>query len=126
MALPPEPLDSVLLDAKVVVLGEVKAILEEGPTPPQREGKKGERDLGNKAVWQRVSLAVEQALRGDIAVGATLELMKPEGAYVVAVGTKGAFLIGASEGGPAPILGRYGPDTWRADLVLEAFTRRSA
>jgi hypothetical protein len=123
MALPPEPLDTVLVDAKIVLIGVVAAVTQTGPTPPQREGKKGERDVGNKAPWQRVQLTVERALRGDVAVGATVEALKPEGAYVVDAGTRGAFLLGAPDDGAAPILGRYGPDTWREDVVTGAFAR---
>jgi len=121
MALPPEPIDTVLVDAKVVVVGFVDAILETGPELPQRQAKKGERDLGNKAPWQRVRLTVERTLRGE--AGKTVEAFKPEGAYIVATGTRGAFLLGAPEGGSAPILGRYGPDTWREDVVVAAFAR---
>jgi len=122
VALPPEPIESMLLDAKVVVVGEVDAVVETGPALPQREGKKGERDLQNQAPWQRVTIRVDRCLRGDVAVGASLSALKPAGAYVVDAGTKGSFLLGAEADGVAPILGRYGPDTWRLEVVERAFS----
>lgn len=121
MALPPEPIDSMLVDAKIVVTGVVDVVLETGPALPQREGKKGERDLQNQAPWQKVSLKVERCLRGDVAVGTSVVALKPPGAYVVDAGTTGPFLLGAPEDGVAPILGRYGPDTWRTEVVEAAF-----
>jgi len=125
MALPPEPLDSVLVDAKVVVFGEVVGVTATGPELPRREGKKGEKDLQNKAPWQTVTLRVDRVLRGDVVKGATLQVLKPEGAYEVAVGTHGPFLLGtADDSGVAPLLGRYGPDTWRSEVVEGAFQAR--
>lgn len=127
MALPPEPLATVIVDAVVVVIGSVVEIMDTGPQPPQREGKRGEKDLGNAAPWQDVVIRVERCLRGEvfgtkIDDALTLQARKPEGAYLVAVGTAGAFLIGADVDGVAPILGRYGPDTWRVDDVVRALT----
>jgi hypothetical protein len=122
MALPPEPLDTVLVDAKVVVFGEVVDVTATGPALPHREGKKGEKDLQNKAPWQAISLRVDRVLRGDVVKGATIAVLKPEGAYEVVVGTHGPFLLGsADDAGVAPVLGRYGPDTWRAEVVERAF-----
>lgn len=123
MAIPPEPLDSVLVDVKSALIGEVTEVIATGPELPAREGKKGEKDLGNKAPWQRVKLRVDTALRG-VDVGGVVEVLKPEGAYLVDVGTKGPFLLGAvGDDGVAPILGRYGPDTWRVEVVQTAFAR---
>lgn len=124
MALPPEPLATVKVDAVAVCIGEVTAVVATGPALPKREGKKGEKDLGNKEAWQEVVLRVDTALLG-LTAGQTLTVLKPEGAYLVDVGTKGAFLLAApAEVGGAPaILGRYGPDTWRADDVVATFTR---
>ena len=114
----------MLVDAKVVVTGVVDAVVETGPDLPQREGKKGERDLQNQAPWQKVTLKVERCLRGDVAVGTSLTVLKPAGAYVVDAGTAGPFLLGAAVDGEAPILGRYGPDTWRLEVVEAAFSVR--
>jgi len=123
MALPPEPLATVKVDAVAACVGEVTAVVATGPALPKREGKKGEKDLGNKEAWQEVVVRVDTALLG-LTVGQTLTVLKPEGAYVVDVGTKGPFLLGAPAevGGPPVILGRYGPDTWRAEDVVRAYT----
>ena len=124
MALPPEPIDTVLVDTRVVVVGEVTGVVATGPELPHREGKKGEKDLGNKAPWQRVTLRIDTVLRGELKPGSTLDVLKPEGAYLVDAGTKGPFLLGAAGAdGVAPILGRYGPDTWRLEVVQQTFAR---
>jgi hypothetical protein len=127
MAIPPEPLQSVLFDARAVVVGEVVAVLGTGPTPEKRtDVKKGMTDVGNKAPWQKVTLRVDDVLqpgRDGVTVrkGATLDVLKPEGAYVVDQGTVGAFLLGIpGDDGLPPILGRYGPDSWRLELVEKA------
>lgn len=124
MALPPEPIDTVLVDTKVAVVGEITGVVATGPALPHREGKKGEKDLGNKAPWQRVTLRIDTVLRGGLKQGSTVEVLKPEGAYLVDAGTKGPFLLGAAgDNGVAPILGRYGPDTWRLEVVQQAFAK---
>lgn len=124
MALPPEPIDTLLVDTKAAVVGEVVGVVATGPALPHREGKKGEKDLGNKAPWQRVTLRVDTVLRGGLKQGSTVEVLKPEGAYLVDAGTKGPFLLGAvGDDGVAPILGRYGPDTWRLEVVQQAFAK---
>ena len=70
----------------------------------------------------RISLRVDRVLRGDVVKGATIAVLKPAGAYEVAIGTHGPFLLGsADDAGVAPVLGRYGPDTWRAEVVERAF-----
>jgi hypothetical protein len=122
MALPPEPIDTVLVDTKAAVVGEVVGVVATGPDLPQRVGKKGEKDLGNQAPWQRVSLRVDTALRGAFSAGSTIDVLKPEGSYLVDVGTTGPFLLGAAgDDGLPVILGRYGPDTWRLEVVQRAF-----
>jgi hypothetical protein len=127
MALPPEPLSSALFDAKAVVVGEVTAVAATGPEQPKRtDVKKGFTDVGNAAAWQKVTLRVDSVLRPGkdgvvVQQGASLTVLKPEGAYLVDVGTKGPFLLGApGDDGVPPILGRYGPDSWRQDLVEQA------
>lgn len=126
MAIPPEPLQSVLFDAKAVVVGEVVAVDATGPLPAQREVKKGMTDVGNLAPWQRVTLRVDAVLSPgkdgvDVKKGATVAVLKPEAAYVVDKGTVGPFLLGApGDDGLPPILGRYGPDSWRLELVEKA------
>jgi hypothetical protein len=127
MAIPPEPLQSVLFDAKAVVVGEIVAVDATGPEPPKRtDVTKGMTDIGNQAPWQRVTLRVDDVLspgKDGVVVkkGSTLGVLKPEGAYLVAKGTVGPFLLGApGEDGLAPILGRYGPDSWRLELIEKA------
>ncbi len=122
MALPPEPLATVKVDAVAACIGEVTAVVAVGPALPRREGKKGEKDLGNVSAWQEVVVRVDIGLLALVA-GQTLTVLKPEGAYVVDVGTKGAFVLGAPlDVGAAPvILGRYGPDTWRVEDVVRAW-----
>jgi hypothetical protein len=130
MAIPPEPLQSALFDAKAVVLAEVVAVDATGPEPRKRaEPKRGLKDLGNQAPWQRVTLRVDEVLSAGkdgvvVHKGETIAVLKPEGAYVVARGTVGPFLLGEKgvDGLPS-ILGRYGPDSWRLDLVEEACRR---
>ncbi len=125
MALPPEPLATVKVDAVAAVIGEVTAVVATGPVPPRREGQKGEKDLGNLSAAQELVLRVDTALHGALVAGQTITVRKPEGAWSASVGNSGAFLLGApDEAGGAPvILGRYGPDTWRVDDVVAAYTR---
>jgi hypothetical protein len=124
MALPPEPIDTVLVDTAAAIIGEVVEVSATGPAQPQRVGKKGETDLGNKAPWQRVTLRIDTVLRGGLKPGSTVSVLKPEGAYLVDAGTKGPFLLGiADDDGVPPILGRYGPDTWRLEVVQQAFAK---
>ena len=133
MAIPPEPIDSVLFDAKAVVVGEVTAVVAEGPALPRIEKKKGMSDIGNKAAWQKLTLRVDDVLQAgfDVKKGATVDVVKPVAGYALSVGIKGDFLLGnpaPSEAGgdeKAPvILGRYGPDSYRHDVVVEALKRR--
>lgn len=127
MAIPPEPVDSVLFDAKAVVVATVQTIEAEGPMPPQVEKKKGFSDLPNKAAWQKVVLAVDDVLLAGLEAkkGGTLTVLKPEGAYALNVGNGGPFLIGAAgDDGVPVILGRHGPDSYRREVVEAALLRR--
>lgn len=128
MAIPPEPIDSVLFDAKAVVTGEVVAVVAEGPALPRIEKKKGMSDIGNKAAWQKLTLRIDDVLQAgfDVKKGGTVDVVKPVAGYALSVGIKGDFLLGNPEGDEkAPvILGRYGPDSYRHDVVVEALKRR--
>lgn len=129
MAIPPEPIDSVLFDAKAVVTGEVVAVVKEGPALPRVEKKKGFSDIGNKAAWQKLTLRVDDVLQSgfDVKKGGTVDVVKPVAAYALSVGVKGDFLLGNPEGDDksAPvILGRYGPDSYRHAAVVEALKKR--
>ena len=79
MAIPPEPIDSVLFDAKAVVTGEVVAVVAEGPPLPRIEKKKGFSDIGNKAAWQKLTLRVDDVLQSgfDVKKGGTVDVVKP-------------------------------------------------
>lgn len=131
MAIPPEPIDSVLFDAKAVVTGEVVAVVAEGPALPRTPKKKGYSDIGNKANWQKLTVRVDDVLQAGFNVkkGATVDVVKPVAAYALSVGVKGDFLLGNPEDGAGAdgpvILGRYGPDSYRHDAVVEALKRRS-
>ncbi len=129
MALPPEPIDSVLFDAKAVVAGEVVAIVTEGAALPKKTPKKKDhRDVGNLAAWQKLSLRIDNVLLAGLgtAEGAVVDVLKPEGHYALPVGAAGPFLLGApGDDGLPVILGRYGPDSYRADVVEAAIRRRA-
>ncbi|MDP2342071.1 MAG: hypothetical protein Q8O67_14025 [Deltaproteobacteria bacterium] len=129
MAIPPEPIDSVLFDAKAVVVGEVVAIVTEGaPLPKKTPPKKDHKDVGNLAAWQKLSLRVDDVLLAglDVKKGESLDVLKPEGHYGLPVGAKGPFLLGAAGADGLPvILGRYGPDSYRQEVVEAALKRRT-
>jgi hypothetical protein len=115
MALPPEPLATVLPLATVIVQGEVVRIVHTGKAPPPSTAPKNASDRGTRYAEQTVELRVEKALRGK--PSSTLaSVKKPEGAYTLEPGMKGVFLLDDD----SAILGRYGPDTYRADAVEHA------
>jgi hypothetical protein len=124
MAIPPDPIDDVLFDAKLVVVGEVVAVVAEGSPPARIEAEPGVKDVGNKAPWQRVQVRIDQALLGTAPIGSVVEVLKPEAGYLLSVGIKGDFLLGAAVDGVAPLLGRYGPDSYRHDVVVAALAKR--
>ena len=129
MAIPPEPIDSVLFDAKAVVVGEIVAVVVEGAAIPKTPpAKKDFKDVGNLAAWQQLSLRIDGVVAPGLGAtaGAVIDVLKPEGHYGLPVGAKGPFLLGApgSDGLPV-ILGRYGPDSYRLDVVEAAVKRRS-
>ena len=128
MAIPPEPIDSVLFDARAVVVGEVVAVVVEGPALPKKTPpKKDHKDLGNSAAWQKLSLRVDAVLLAGLEIkkGAVVDVLKPEGSYTLPVGATGPFLLGAAGADGLPvILGRYGCDSYRLDVVEAAIKRR--
>ncbi len=130
MAIPPEPIDSVLFDAKAVITGTVLSIAAEGPPPPRVEAKKGFKDVGNQAAWQKLVLQIDDVLLAglDAKKGGTITVLKPEAGYALNVGNGGPFLLGAPSAGGGDdvpvILGRYGPDSYRLEVVVEALKRR--
>lgn len=118
MALPPEPIETLLPQAKWVVEAVVSQVLATGERPPQKKAPPGTTSVGNKAAAQTVKLSVTRLLRGDEVAELTVE--KPEAQYLLTPGNKGPFLIDAQ----GRILGRYGPDTWSLAKVEGALTPR--
>jgi hypothetical protein len=118
MALPPEPLEELIPQVAGLVVAEVVAVvsgekvpltsrpLPIGAAPPLPE--------------QRVRLKVSQAVLGD--ARGELEVIKPQGAYVLAVGHHGPFLLDHRQ--PPRILGRYGPDTYSLPTLKKALEAR--
>lgn len=121
MALPPEPLSEVLPEAVWVVEAEVLEILSMGPQVPKVEAPLGTADTGQKVRQQTVKLSIKRVLKGS---GKPKELVvdKPQSAYGLRAGNKGAFLLDSSKPNPK-ILGRYGPDTWRLASVEAALKK---
>lgn len=114
MAIPPDPIEDVLPLAAWVVEAEVAEVLSTGPTPPQREARRGATSVGNRAPSQSVRLSVTRVLRGK----RTKELIvdKPEAGYLLKAGDHGPFLIDAN----SQLLGAYGPDTYSLAEVTRA------
>ena len=117
MAIPPEPLPELLKDANHVVDAEVSRVVETGPAPEQPQAKEGATSVGYKTPMQVVELTIRRTLKGN--AKGTVTVQKPVAAYALKQGNKGAFFL--KDGSPhAVILGRYGPDTHRMDLVEKA------
>jgi hypothetical protein len=111
MAIPPEPLITVLPQAVSIVVAEVVSVENRKDGLP-RSGKQP--PSAPKAVGsQLVKLKVTQVLRGSAVT--ELTVVKPVGEYALRAGNHGAFLLDGD--GPPEILGRYGPDSYRlADI----------
>ncbi|MHB8877343.1 MAG: hypothetical protein ACYC8T_26900 [Myxococcaceae bacterium] len=117
MAIPPEPIEQVIEDAGAAVLAEVAGVTTQDAQEPSAPGK---------VARQVVELKVQSVLFGALAkAGATVQAVKPAGAYALRAGNHGPFLLRAIPGGtPAlEILGRYGPDTYSAARIEEAAKR---
>jgi len=121
MAIPPDPIDTVLPDATACAVAEVARVLVQDPQEPLPKAKKpGMTDKGGKVARQVVELKVTEVLFGGLKVGAALEAEKPAGAYTLSAGNGGPFLLGpGAAAGQWRILGRYGPDTYPVDLIRE-------
>src|SRR5437762_434167 len=98
MARPPEPLSDLIAEAKIIAIAEVVQVLALGPKPPPppnaRKLGKGASDVGYVASFQKVRLKIERCLLGQLAVGSTIDVEKPEAPYVLRQGDKGPFFIG--------------------------------
>jgi hypothetical protein len=114
MALPPEPLDEVLNDVVLAVIGRVvRAERVEVDSARRAIGAAGDRPA------QAIEVEVEEVLRGEAA--GVIKLTKPSSAYVLVEGVSGAFLADAD----SHLLGRQGPDSWPVDAVRTALAPKS-
>jgi hypothetical protein len=121
MAIPPEPLAELLEESNHVVDAEVARVLETGPAPEQPAAKEGATSVGYKTPTQVVELTIHRTLKGT--AKGTITVHKPQAGYALKAGNKGAFFL--KDGVPhATILGRYGPDTHRVDLVEHALGKK--
>jgi len=124
MAIPPEPIDEIFPTVDACVVGEVTAILhswKQEPIPVPK-GKVGS-DLPGTLAQQTVRLRVDSVLFGDLAQkGVDLDVTKPAGDYTLRPGHKGPFLMKKPSGTEkhAVIVGRYGPDSYRQDVIEAA------
>lgn len=118
MAKPPELLQDVLPRAAAVVLAEVVDATG-GDLPPPRGASQ---PVGSAAPLpeQRVRLKVTETLHGSPA--AEINAIKPAGAYWLARGNQGPFLLDNSQ--PPTILGRFGPDSYPAALIRKALAHK--
>lgn len=120
MAKPPEPIDEVLPAAHAAVLAEVSRVLVQDPQQPST-GDPLATSTPHAAARQVVELKISKVLFGAARVGATVQVIKPEGAYALRAGNHGPFVLSGQD--PVEILGRFGPDTWPEDLVVQAARR---
>jgi hypothetical protein len=115
VAKPPEPLEEMLPKATLVVLATVKRVVSTGaPLPPLPEHEGHKSDIGARSPEQTLELEVNSVLKGQHE--GLLTVKKPIAGYSVREGTTGAWLIDDS----GTVLGRYGPDSWRAQHVQDA------
>ncbi len=120
MAIPPDPIDTVLPKATAAVVAEVTRIVAQDPQKPLPRVKEGTTDVPGQLARQVVELRVKEAIFGQApAAGGTLQAEKPAGEYTLAPGNQGPFLLAgrAGPGAKPVILGRYGPDTYPVDLI---------
>jgi hypothetical protein len=116
VALPPEPLSSLLPHTTLAVVGEVVRVddLEAWPADARAPI-----DGAPPRPAQRVTVRVGRVLHGTVdAANREIALAKPAAAYALAVGVKGVFLVDEQK----RILGRYGPDMFGEDEVVAALS----
>lgn len=125
MAIPPDPIDEVLPDVEAVVLGRILRVISRAPQAPLAMGPRpGVTDAPGALSSQEVELVIERVVLGTPgAVGQRLVLHKPEGDYLLAEGNHGPFLLRA-RGEGFEIVGRYGPDSYRLEVIEDALRRR--
>jgi hypothetical protein len=113
MAKPPELIEEVMPSANGAVLAVVTRVVEQTAQPAYERSL--ETSLPTSAARQVVELKVTKVLFGELAAGALVQVVKPEGAYALREGNHGPFVLAQNE-----ILGRYGPDTWSEAVVTQA------
>jgi hypothetical protein len=118
MAKPPEVIEDVLPSAEGAVVAEVLRVVQQ--SPQQKYPQTEQTSLPTTAAKQVVELKVTKVLFGGLATaGASVQAVKPEGAYALTAGNKGPFVLAKGKDG-IEILGRYGPDTWPENVVSSA------
>jgi hypothetical protein len=117
MAKPPEPLEEMLPHATLVVIAKVARVVSTGaPLPPLPPTEEPKSDRGARSPEQKLELDVIKVLKGTGTALESIEVTKPVAPYAVKEGTQGAWLIDKDN----VVLGRYGPDSWRASHVEAA------
>jgi len=128
MAIPPDPIEELLPQATLVVVAQVSRVVTQEtqvPIPASDPKRKGGPQVPLAA--QVVALEVEAVLHGDsAAAGSELQARKPAGDYSLSVGAQGPFLLAHSDSDEAPliILGRYGPDSYRQNVIEAALQQQ--
>ena len=118
MAIPPEPIEEVIPKAALVIEAEVESVLATGPIQPKMQAPLGKTSTGKKAANQTVKLKVTRVHKGPAGMKEVVA-EKPLAGYALKAGNKGPFLLDAGKPNPT-ILGRYGPDTWGLQNILDA------
>lgn len=120
MALPPEPLEELLLQATLIIEAKVLKIIAEDERPPSPVAPVGATSVGSKAPQQLVQLGVERVFKGAVKAGAsTVKVTKPEAGYALTRGNRGVFFL-VQEKSSTLIIGRYGPDTYPVTMIEAA------
>lgn len=126
MAIPPDPIDEVIPEVTCAVVGQVTKVLERGKQAPlPAPSHPGMTDVPGELASQVVELRVDEVLCGDrLQKGETVAVHKPAGDYTLVEGNQGPFLLADKEGvGHLVILGRYGPDSYRREVIEDALKR---
>lgn len=124
MAIPPEPIEEVIGTANGAVMAEVARVVQQDKQEPIPRHPPGATDVPGDAARQVVELKVSAVIFGDIAkVGASIEAVKPAGAYALRAGNKGPFLLKKAAKG-FEIVGRYGPDTYSEAKIRAAAAKK--